>query len=77
MVQATGYEDRNHGGIKTDGLLVISKLNHDQSTAAVLTEPSFMDVVKEADRLDTDIYIQSLGVHLARGIENYIWKFVD
>jgi N-acetylmuramoyl-L-alanine amidase len=74
-VGATGLKDRNKGapgGVKTQALGVLKPSSHDNNTACVLVEVSFMDVPAEDARLNTEAYKDKVADGLASGIANYL-----
>lgn len=74
MVDALVHADRNasHGGVKVAGFGVLRPEHHDDTTAAVLHEVSFMDVADEEHRLLKVSYRQKIAAALADGIEGYL-----
>lgn len=71
LFKATGLEDRNKGGVKTQGLGVLKRTSHAPGTAACLVEVSFMDLPDEEARLKTDAYREKVAKALSTGIGNY------
>lgn len=77
MVAATGYKDR---GLKSKVLGVLKTINHSTATACCLTEISFIYSTfsfVEADRLQTESYLQRLALALCKAIEEYISTWDD
>jgi N-acetylmuramoyl-L-alanine amidase len=74
-VGATGLMDRNSGapgGVKTQTLGVLKPSSHDSNTACVLVEVSFMDVLAEDARLNTEPYKDKVADGLVSGIGDYL-----
>lgn len=74
-VNATGLNDRNAGapgGVKTQALGVLNPVNHDNQTACVLCEVSFMDVPAEDARLQTTAYKNRVANGIASGIGAFL-----
>jgi N-acetylmuramoyl-L-alanine amidase len=73
LLKATGLKNR---GVKREALGVINPASHHASTAAVLTEISFLTDPAEEQRLATPAYRDAVATALAAGIRDYKARFL-